>query len=255
MTAFRLALGFLTVIPVRPVAEIGRRQARAAMLLAPFAVLPVALLAALAGWAGLEVGLPSALAGLLVVAVVTLGTRALHLDGLADAVDGLGSGPDREKSLRILRSGDVGPMGVVALVLVIGVQALGYGAALDRPWGWVVVAVALAGSRVALSQGCARGVPAARPDGLGALFAGSVPVVAVVAGWLGLAGALAGALDATGRTWWPGVLGAALAAGAAGWLLRRSVQRFGGMTGDVLGALVEVTSGVLALVLAAGVAG
>jgi adenosylcobinamide-GDP ribazoletransferase len=82
-----------------------------------------------------------------------------------------------------------------------------------------------------------------------------VPVVAVVAGWLGLAGALAGALGATGRTWWPGVLGAALAAGAAGWLLRRSVQRFGGMTGDVLGALVEVTSGVLALVLAAGVAG
>jgi len=255
MTGLRLAMGFLTVIPVRPTTEIGRRQARDAMLLAPLAVLPVALVAALIGWAGTLLAVPAALAGVVVVAVVALGSRAMHLDGLADTVDGLGSGPDREKALRILRSGDIGPMGASALVLVLAVQALGYGAALARPWGWVVVVAALAGSRVALALGCRDGVPAARPDGLGALFAGSVPTVAVVAGWCGLAAALAGALVATGRPWWLGVVAAAVAAGGAAWLLRRCVRRFGGMSGDVLGALVEVASGLLALVLAVGVAG
>jgi adenosylcobinamide-GDP ribazoletransferase len=60
---------------------------------------------------------------------------------------------------------------------------------------------------------------------------------------------------ATGRPWWLGVVAAAVAAGGAAWLLRRCVRRFGGMSGDVLGALVEVASGLLALVLAVGVAG
>ena len=48
------------------------------------------------------------------VAVLAFGTRAMHLDGLADTVDGLGSGWDRERALAIMARGDVGPMGVVA---------------------------------------------------------------------------------------------------------------------------------------------
>ncbi|MDQ7992076.1 MAG: adenosylcobinamide-GDP ribazoletransferase [Propionicimonas sp.] len=239
LAGLRLAVAFLTVIPVPPTSEITRPVARTAMLLGWFAVLPVALAAAVAGWAALLLGLPAVLAGAIVVGALALGTRAMHLDGLADTVDGLGSGPDREKALRIMRSGDVGPMGVVALVLVVLAQAVGFGAILERGGGWLLVVGLIAASRAALALGCAAGVPAARPDGLGALFASVVPVGWVVAVWVTVAAALSGLCWATGLPWWQGAVAAAAALAGCAVLLRRCVHRFGGSSGDVLGALVE----------------
>ena len=250
IAGFRLALGFLTVIPVPATATVGRSEARAAMLLGSLAVLPVALAAAGLGWAAATVGLSSLLAGTIVVAVTTLGTRAMHLDGLADTVDGLGSGPDREKALRVMRSGDVGPMGVVALVLVLLTQAAGFGVLLERPLGWLQAAAVIAAARAALALGCIAGVPSARPDGLGALFAGSVPRPAVAVLWLLTAAALGGAGQLAGQPWWQGVVASAVALTGAAVLLGRCVRRFGGVTGDVLGALVEATLALLVLSLA-----
>ena len=71
--------------------------------------------------------------GLLVVTVLALGSRAMHLDGLADTVDGLGSGWDRKRALQVMRLGDIGAMGAVALVIVIGLQAAGDRAGGRRP--------------------------------------------------------------------------------------------------------------------------
>ena len=248
----RLAVGLLTIVPVRPPEEIGRRQARTAMLLAPVAVLPVALAAAAVGWAAVLVGLPSALAGVLVVAVLAFGTRAMHLDGLADTTDGLGSGKPAEQALEIMKRGDIGPMGTVAVVLALGAQALAAGAILERPSGWAQVVVLVCFARVALSLGCADGVPAARPGGLGALVAGSVPVPGAMAVWLVGAGCWHVLGIATGQPWWLTITGSALALLACTWLLARCVRRFGGITGDVLGALVEVAASVLLVVAAAG---
>ena len=96
------------------------------MIIAPLAVLPVALGRGdrRAGWPRWPAG-PVWCVGLSVVAVLAVGTRALHLDGLADTVDGFGSGWDRERALAVMRRGDIGPMGVTALVLVLGLQAVG----------------------------------------------------------------------------------------------------------------------------------
>jgi adenosylcobinamide-GDP ribazoletransferase len=245
LAGLRLAVAFLTVIPVPPTARIMPPVARSAMLLGWLAVAPVALAAAAAGWAGTALGLPAVLAGALVVGTLALGTRAMHLDGLADTVDGLGSGPDREKSLRVMRSGDVGPMGVVALVLAVLAQAAGFGAVLARPGGWLLVAGLVCASRAALAIGCASGVPAARPDGLGALFASVVPVAAVAALWAFAAAGTAGLGWLAGGPWWQGVVAAAAALLACLGLLRRCVRRFGGSSGDVLGALVETALTVL----------
>ena len=87
---FRLALTWLTIIPVPVHGTVDRDAARRALQWAPLVGLLLGLLAAgvLAGFDLL--GAPPLLAGLLVVAVLALATRGMHLDGLADTADGLG---------------------------------------------------------------------------------------------------------------------------------------------------------------------
>jgi adenosylcobinamide-GDP ribazoletransferase len=221
------------------------------MLLAPLAVLPLGLVAALVGGLGGALSLPGPAVGLLVVAALALGTRALHLDGLADTVDGLGTGWDRERALEVMRRGDIGPMGVVALVLVLGLQAVAAGAVVT---GWssaLGLAVLVCCSRASLTVVCRSGVPAARPSGLGAAVAGTVPLAALVGVWIGVGAALALSWSLLGGSATAGLLTAALALVAVAVLVRRCVRRLGGVTGDVMGAVVEVTLTVLLLGTAA----
>src|SRR5437763_12192843 len=109
----RLALTTFTVAPVRP-GRIDRRTAGIAMSLPP--LVGAALGAVLAG-AGLGLrwlGTPALVAGAVTVALGVLLTRGLHVDGLADTVDGLGSYRDAEGALEIMKKPDVGPFGVAA---------------------------------------------------------------------------------------------------------------------------------------------
>ena len=253
IAGLRLAAGFLTILPVRPTSEITRALARAAMLSGWLAVTPVALFAALLGWGARFLGAPDLLAGAIVVGAVAWGTRAMHLDGLADTVDGLGSGRSSEQALQIMRRGDIGPMGVVALAVVILAQAAAFGSLVGLPWGWVPAAAVLVASRAALASGCATSVPPARPDGLGALFASTVPRAAMIGLWSGMGLLLAGAGQLAGRPWWQAVLAVALAFAGVQLLLARCVRRLGGISGDVLGALVETAVTVLVVVIATNV--
>ncbi len=246
MRSLRLAVGLLTVFPVRPTLNVDRATAARAMLLAPVAVLPLALLAAALGGAGRLLGLPLYANGLVFVAVLALGTRALHLDGLADTVDGLGSGVDRERALTVMRTGDVGPMGVVALILVLGAQVLAVSSLLTTPATAIVAALVVCASRACLGIVCADGVPSARPDGLGHLVAGSVNRISGLTSWLGwvVLAALAGSLAYGG---WSLLVGGLVASAVLAVLLWRVTRRLGGVTGDVLGAAVELVLTVLLL--------
>ncbi|MGH3340646.1 MAG: adenosylcobinamide-GDP ribazoletransferase, partial [Propionibacteriaceae bacterium] len=184
LDALRLSVGTLTIVPSGAISEIDRRTAARAMIIAPLAVLPLAAVVALLGWLARTAGLPSLAVGLLVVGGLALGNRALHLDGLADTVDGFGSGWTAERSLMVMRRGDVGPMGVVALIIVLGLQAASVGELIQGVPGALLVGAAICCSRAALCLTCIRGVPAARGDGLGAAVAGSVPPIAAVGCWL-----------------------------------------------------------------------
>ena len=246
----RLSVGTLTVLPVGPVRHVDRTVAGRAMLLAPLAVLPLAVVASGAGSLATLVGLPSLLCGLVVVAALALGTRAMHLDGLADTVDGLGSGWDRDKALAVMRRGDVGPMGVTALILVLAAEAVACAALLTGWQGAVALAVLICCSRTALVLVCRSGVPAARPDGLGAAVAGSVPRWAALVTGLVAAAALTAVGVWRGQPWWLGLLAAAVAAFAVTVLVRRCVRRFGGVTGDVMGAGVETALTALVVLMA-----
>jgi len=238
LAALRLTVGTFTVFPVR-VGAADSRTAGQAMTLAPLVGVAVGGVAGGAAWV--------LLAAVLAVAVLALSSRALHLDGLADTADALGSGRPAEQALAVMKAPDIGPFGVVTLVLVLLAQIAAV-AQLANPV--VGLAAAAATGRLAATWACRRGVPAARADGLGRWVAGSV-------GGAQLAGAsVSTAVAAVGLAWVGGTgIGIALASvgagvGAALLLLNRCVRRFGGITGDVLGALVETGTTVALVVLA-----
>jgi adenosylcobinamide-GDP ribazoletransferase len=240
LDALRLSVGTLTIVPSGAIADIDRRTAARAMIIAPLAVLPLAITVALVGWLGRIAGLPPLAVGLLVVGGLALGSRALHLDGLADTVDGLGSGWNAERSLMVMRRGDVGPMGVAALIVVIGLQALAVGGLVQGLAGALLVGVVVCCSRAALCLTCVRGVPAARDKGLGSAVAGSVPRAAAAGCWLAVLLIMTGAAWLSGHRPASGALATVAAALLVAILIYRCVRRLGGVTGDVMGAAIEI---------------
>lgn len=235
LDGLRFAFGTLSVLRVR-VDRWDRETGRRAMLAAPVVGLVLGVLAAgvgaLLAWRGGPL-----LGAVAAVGVLAALTRGLHLDGLADVADGLGSGKPAEDALRIMKQSDIGPFGVLTLLLVLLAQIAAlageFGVSLWR--GAAAVLTAALAARCALAWGCLRSVPAARPGGLGAMVASTVPWPAA----LGVSAAVA-----FGLGWYSPWHPLALAVGlGCGWLLlRRCVRRFGGITGDVLGATAETAA-------------
>jgi adenosylcobinamide-GDP ribazoletransferase len=233
----RLAFSWLTVLPAR-VGPVADTSPAAAIALAPvvgvvlgFSAAGVLLLLGLAGIGGV-------LAGVLVVAFLALVTRGMHLDGLADTADGLGAYTSPERALAIMREGPVGPFGVVTLVLVLGTQA-----AAIHEWPALVLAVTV--GRVAFVL-CCHGVPAARPEGLGALVAGTQPLVVPLLWVIGVL--LVSPLADVGRPYL-GPVAVLLAAGVVLVVLRHVRRRLNGITGDVLGAASELATTIVLVVM------
>lgn len=241
LDAWRLSVGTLTALRVGHPSTVDRRVAGGAMLLAPLAVVPLGVLVGLIGWGGRELELSPLAVAAVAVGALALGSRALHLDGLSDVADALTASYDRERSLEVMKGGTSGPAGSAALVVVLGVQAASLAAVLSMPRGPVVAGFLVCASRAILAVTCARGVPAARGNGLAATYAGTVPRAVAAVTWVVVTASSVAVLEWAGLDWWRGlvVAVAALAVGAA--LTHRCVRRFGGVTGDVFGAAIEVS--------------
>ncbi|PPS69063.1 MULTISPECIES: adenosylcobinamide-GDP ribazoletransferase [Streptomyces] len=254
LDGLRFAFGTLTVIPVR-VTRWDREAARGGMLCAPLAGLAVGTTAAGLGLALLFLGAGSPLAAVATVAVPAALTRGLHLDGLADTADGLGSGKPAEDALRIMKQSDIGPFGVITLVLVLLAQVAALAQAYDASWarGACAAVVSAALARLALTLAARTGVPAARPEGLGAAVAGVVPVRGAVLAAVAVTVAAAAAGSLFGPYGVIRTAGAvALALASAEALLRHCTRRFGGVTGDVFGGLAETAATTALVVLSLG---
>ncbi|MFE0703591.1 adenosylcobinamide-GDP ribazoletransferase [Streptomyces sp. NPDC058872] len=254
MDGLRFAFGTLTVFPTR-ITRWDRDAARAGMLCAPVAGLALGLCSAALGGAFFALGAGPLLAAVVTAAVPAALTRGLHLDGLADTADGLGSAKPAEDALRIMKQSDIGPFGVIALVFVLFAQVAALYELYEEGWVHGTVAAVLTAvlARLALTHASRHGVPAARPEGLGAIVAATVPTrsATLLTGLVLVLCASAGLLLSPYQAI-HNVLAAGAALCTAALLLRRCVRRFGGVTGDVFGAVEETTATVALIALALG---
>jgi adenosylcobinamide-GDP ribazoletransferase len=235
-----LAARFLTILPV-PGREATGADAlgRAAWWFPPIGLaLGVALAAADRGLTWL---FPPLLAALLVVSLWKVLTGGIHLDGLADCLDGL-AGRDVPQRLAIMRDSRVGVYGALGLVVVFLTSLIALAELPPGPRGAALMLAPVTGRIAPLLAGALlRAAPS--PSGLGSAFVAALsraagPVYASAA--VILAGLLVGGwgMAAVGAGLVVALLGAALVA-----------HRLGGITGDGLGASVEL--GELGVLLAA----
>ncbi len=248
---FRFAVGTFTRVPVPPPTEVDAAVAGRGLALAPVVGAAIGLVSgALLLVTGVDL-IARLLSATLVVAAAAWITRGVHWDGLADVADGLGSAAPPERAREIMRRSDIGPFGVLALVFTIALQALSLAqlpAGTPALAAWVL-AVTL--GRLAVVVGCGPWVHSARRDGLGASAIGSVtPLRLVIAG--ALTAVVAAVAASVGPLPWSTALvwGPLAAIGLALGMARVAQRRFGGSTGDVLGATSELATLAVLLVLA-----
>lgn len=235
--AFVGATGFMTRLPVPNVVLAEADVARGAGFFAWVGGM-IALLLWLAQTVLTPLG--SSACAMCVVTLWAWLTGALHLDGLADTVDGLSGGRgDRERTLAIMRDSRIGAHGAVALVLTLGLKWV----ALEplfrtRTLLWLAAPVVARFACTLLLASFAY----AREQGLGSAFAKRVGVREVLLGALATA-PLGYAFGV--HVVLPSVVGCACAYGLA----FKVRARLGGLTGDAYGAAVEVCEVAMLLAL------
>jgi len=235
------AIGFLTRLPLPRHAHDLERAAAAQGWFPIVGLLLGGLL--LAADRLLSRGLPEASADVLLIVLLVILTGAIHIDGLSDAADGLLGGRSPGDRLAIMRDVRTGSFGVTAIVSVLAMKWAGL-LALPRDVRFEALLLAPCLARWAMTLAVA-GVPPARPDGLGATFhRAACPFTTVIAGAVALAASVV-LLGASGAL---AVLEVTLVAVGGALLARRAV---GGMTGDICGALVEVSEAASLLFIAA----
>jgi adenosylcobinamide-GDP ribazoletransferase len=244
ITDFTTSLAFCTRLPgVHSALVEGADIARASWAF-PLVGAVVGGLGALVYWIADGLYLDPILGSILAVATTVLITGALHEDGLADTADGFGARASRERKLDIMRDSEIGTYGTSALILSFMLRA-GALVSLAEP-GLVASALiaAHAGARATLPIFMRR-VPNARQDGLSAIAGEPPQQSALIAALLGLLVLL------LCLGFGAALVAALLLACAIGLMAWLCIRLIGGQTGDVLGALEQVSEILILLVAAA----
>jgi adenosylcobinamide-GDP ribazoletransferase len=237
----KAGLAFLTRLPFARATPIsGSAVARSAWAF-PVAGLLVGLIGALIYALVHRMGLPPWPAAALALAATMLTTGCLHEDGLADTADGFGGGKTREQKLDIMRDSRIGTYGVCALAISIMLRASALASLADPTLVLLALLAAHAGARATMIAFMLV-VPPARSDGL-SFDAGHPPresvIVAGVLGILILVFCLGPGL---------GIVALALLCAVCAVTVWLSLAQIGGQTGDVLGAVEQVSEIVILLV-------
>lgn len=239
MKPLLLAIQFLTRLPTPALSSLTPQDWGRSALAYPLVGLLVGLLLVVLQYL-LRQNDPLLQAALL-LAVWVLLTGGLHLDGLADTADAwVGGHGDRQRTLDIMKDPRSGPAAVSAVVLVLLLKFAALSALLQGS-GWHVLLLAPMLGRTALLA-MLLATPYARAGGMGAEITAQLPRKTGL--FLLLATAVAAVFLLDG---WKALLAAFIIV----LLLRRAfLARLGGMTGDTLGATVELTEALVLMTLA-----
>jgi adenosylcobinamide-GDP ribazoletransferase len=228
----RLALAFLTRLPVRLPPHVAEAPLAVAVRAFPLAGVAVAFAGAGAFAIAWTIRLPPTVAGLIAIAAMAAFTGALHEDGLADFADSLGA-RDPAKRLDIMRNSRIGAFGVLALIFAVAIRASALAYVADPLEALLLLVAAGAGSRACVVHAM-HALPMARSDGLAA--AAGRPAQGRMRDALAIGGVFLLALGPVGA------IAALLAAGVATlWIERSARRQVGGQTGDVLGAVQQIS--------------
>ncbi len=176
----------------------------------------------------------------LALAFWVLLTGGLHLDGLADCFDGMFHASNPERRLQIMKDPHTGAFGVIGLILVLLIK---FSALTSLSPMCAIGAILLSASFARWCVLLAGKQSPARPDGLGADFASGLRASAIIFGGLiplGLAIWLKGI----------GFLAIGLGLLVTALILFAAKKNLGGITGDVLGMIVEIVEAMILLVFA-----
>ena len=232
MRLYLIALQFLTIIPLPFTVRCEERDLGRSMAFFPLAGLTLGFLLVGINWV-IAPFLPRSVTDLLLLALLAGLTGALHLDGLADVFDGLAARGDRERFLAVMKDSRCGPVGAAALAFFLLIKYQALLAVPDPQKNAALLLFPLLG-RYAQVQ-CTVGATRARNDGLGSTFIGGAGVFQFLA-------AMATALSICYVLF--GVNGVWLFSGAyllTWWLRRWAHHRLGGITGDIIGFVSEMT--------------
>lgn len=259
------AFALFSIIPAPVIPGIDRRVAARAIRAFPWMGALLGVVAGLIAGGVLAAGAGPWLAGVLALGWLAAATGGFHLDGVADTADGLGSRKPAPAALAIMKQSDIGPMGVISLVMVLLIDLgsltslTATSAALGAGSWWRVGLLILVGpvvGRASILLATLPGVPCARPGGFGSLVAGvTTPRAAAVD--LAAVGVLSAGLGWLVASWVGALLVLVACALALGWAqgwTRHLVRRLGGMTGDCFGSLNETTQAVAWGLMAIGAA-
>lgn len=240
-TDLKTGLAFCTRLPVT--APTGSNLTQAAWTF-PLVGALVGAAGAIVYWLASFVGLPPFVAATLAVGATALMTGCLHEDGLADTADGFGGGSTKERKLEIMRDSRSGAYGVTALILSFMLRAGAIASlAASAPVAAALIA-AHAGARGAMPLFMAA-IPHARQDGLSAGAGTPQSGRVAAAALLGLLALLlclgVGA----------GLLAALLVTLVLVGMARLARGQIGGQTGDVIGAVEQISEIVILLTAAA----
>lgn len=232
VNSFLQAISFLTILPVgRRLISEDRELARS-MAFFPLVGLLIGLMLC-AGYYLLSLLFLKPLVIWLTIGLLAILTQGLHLDGLADTVDGLASGGTREKILEVMRDSRIGPFGVMSLIMLIGAKYLAL-VQIPTPVLYTSLILMTVMGRNSMVLVCYRS-PYARSEGLGKPFSENLRFREMAISLLSTFGM---ALLLTGTK---GIL-VFLGVGLFGLGYRFFfIRRLGGVTGDILGAANEIS--------------
>ena len=230
----RIAISLSTRIPLHPATPVAEGDIARAIWAFPVAGILVGLAGAIVYWLATRMHLQPEPAAMLALAATVLITGAMHEDGLTDTADGFGGGKTREQKLEIMRDSRIGTFGACALIVSIVLRWSSLAAVADPRLVAIALVAAHAAARAPLPL-FMRAVPTARANGLSS-GAGQPPPQSVV---IAIALAIVCLLFGFGLN---GTIVALVALAAIALALARLAQKqIGGQTGDVLGALEQVS--------------